>query len=371
MQRRVMHASANAGIAQHLHHRRATALQTRGRQQHLKHMPVGDRTQRVDLWRQLDAQGLETGRGRCRKIGLRQFGASPGHRIEMFQLAQTDRGIDVGQVEFTTGNLDVHAVQAAAHHALQAQPLDRFSLGGVVQHQAAAFGAGDVLVGLKAETDQIAETADALRVPMRVDRLRRILDDAQTMRLRDAIEPVHIDRQTGQVDRHDGLGARRDRGLDRCQVNIASLRINVDEHRLGTDGHDHIGCGDPGDGGGDDFVARADTGQAQSHLHRRRAIGEGAHRPAAEQRRQLRLEFGHFRSRSDPAGSQHKADIGNRLGVDVGLGEGQKGGQTHGSRQSVKFSCATLAGRRPGSAAYPPSASDPAFHRTATRRRPR
>ena len=75
--------------------------------------------------------------------------------------------------------------------------------------------------------------------------------------LRDGVEPVHVDRQAGQVDRHDAPCVR---GVIACfqlvEIDVARDRIDVDEHRRRADFQDHVGGGDPGHRRGDDFVAR-------------------------------------------------------------------------------------------------------------------
>ncbi len=280
-------------------------------------------------------------------VGAGQRGTARGDRAEPRQLGQPDRGVDVGQVELAARHLDVHAIDAAADHALQPQPLGAQRLVLVVHHQAAAFDRRDVLVGLEAEADQVAETADAPAAPARVDRLRGVLDHAQAVLLGDRVETVHVDRQAGQIDRQDCAGAGRDRGLDRVEIEVAGARIDVDEDRARPDRDDHVGGGDPGDRGGNDLVAGTDAGDPQRDLHRRRAIGQRAHRPAVEQRRQRGLEGLHLRAGGDPARGQHFADRRDRVRVDVGPDEGQEGfGGSGGSGHR-----ANRQGRRRGSVA--------------------
>ncbi len=70
--------------------------------------------------------------------------------------------------------------------------------------------------------------------------------------------------------------------IHQFRAHRACARIDVDEHRPRADCQHHVGGGDPGDRRGDDFIAGADSGNAQRDLHGRGAIGEGAHRAAAE-----------------------------------------------------------------------------------------
>jgi len=75
--------------------------------------------------------------------------------------------------------------------------------------------------------------------------LRRIFDDAQIVFGGNRIQAIHVDRQARQVDRDDGLGARRDGGFQFVQINVACDRIDVGEYRRGAGFDDDIGGGYP------------------------------------------------------------------------------------------------------------------------------
>ena len=149
----------------------------------------------------------QLGAGFCLEIGpeqreilLGQGAAMGGHLFELGELAQPDGGHDVGHVEFAAEHVHIQSVDAVAGHALQTVFLGQQRFLGIIEHQAAAFAGGDVLVGLEAERDQIAEGADAAAAPARTDRLRRIFHDAQVMTsspgpmpaMRRAISMVHV-----------------------------------------------------------------------------------------------------------------------------------------------------------------------------------
>ena len=138
---------------------------------------------------------------------LRKRTTARGDGFQLRQLVQADRGGDIGQVEFAAQHIHVHAVKACACHALQAVFFREARFVFVVQHQAAAFGGGEVLVGLKTEGDEIAETADVLAFPQGTDGLRRIFHHAQVVAFGDVIQSVPVHRQPGQIDRDDGLGS--------------------------------------------------------------------------------------------------------------------------------------------------------------------
>ncbi len=119
--------------------------------------------------------------------------------------------------------------------------------------------------------------------------------------------------------------ARRDRGLELVQVDVAGDRVDVGKHRRGADFDDDVGGGDPGDRRRDHLVTGTDAGDAQRDFHGAGAGIEGAHRAAAKIGRQLRLEGLHLRPAGDPAGTQHVGDGGDGRLVDGRFGEGQEG----------------------------------------------
>ncbi len=123
------------------------------------------------------------------------------------------------RLDLPPGDVDIHAVRRrsaprpAGAAARTARP--RRCVG---QHQAAALGGGDVLVGMEAEGHQVAERADA---PCRASVAPKACAASSITRrpwlLGDRVEAVAVHRQAGEVHRHDGAGARRDRGLERSR----------------------------------------------------------------------------------------------------------------------------------------------------------
>src|SRR5207244_3610917 len=115
------------------------------------------------------------------EIAPRERAPALGKRLQVRQLAESDARGDVGEVELAPRYLDFHAVLAAAHHTLQAQRFAERHQPLVRQHQRAAFGAGDVLVRVEAERDEVAEAADRLSAPARAEGLGGILDHPQML----------------------------------------------------------------------------------------------------------------------------------------------------------------------------------------------
>ena len=56
-----------------------------------------------------------------------------------------------------------------------------------------------------------------------------VLDDDQSVPLRDVHDRVHLARDPGVVDRDDGLRARSDRRLDQPLIDVEGIGSDVDE----------------------------------------------------------------------------------------------------------------------------------------------
>ena len=177
---------------------------------------------------------------------------------------------------------------------------------------------------MEAERHQVAKTADAAAVPVGAAGLGRVLDHTQTVAVGDLVQAVAIDRQTGQIDRQQRAGARGDRRFQLVQVDIATCRIDVDEHRRRANSENHVGGRHPAQGRGDDFVPRPDAGDAQGDFQRG---GGGTHHPnrtAADIVRQRGFEFARLRPGGEPARTQDFGHGGDGFLVQGGAGKRQK-----------------------------------------------
>src|SRR5207247_6534333 len=243
--------------------------------------------------------------------------------LQMGKLPETEARGDVGKVEFAAGDIDLHAVLAEARHALQAKFFAQGNEALLRQNQGTALGRGDVLVGMKAEGDEVAERAQGAYAPARAERLGGVFDDPEGFPAGDRIQAVAIDRQPGEIDGDQRAGRRRERRFDLLQVDVPGARIDIDEHRARADLEHDIGGGDPGKGRGNYLVPGADARQPQADLERGRAGGKAAHGAPAAQPRQRRLERLHLRPGGDPAGAQDLGHAGDRFLVDRRAGERQ------------------------------------------------
>ncbi len=83
----------------------------------------------------------------------------------------------------------------------------------------------------------------------------------------DAVPVGHVPDQVGDQDRP---GARADHRLDRVDVDVVGVGLDVDEHRDETGAHDRREVGGERDGGGDDLVTRLQPEQLDREIQRRR-----------------------------------------------------------------------------------------------------
>src|SRR6516225_3633422 len=91
------------------------------------------------------------------------------------------------------------------------------------------------------------------------DGTSRVLNHRQVVLPGDSQNRGQITRQADLVNRHDGLGPRRDGGLDQGRVHVVSPRIDVDKDRGSAAVNDDVGRGDKRVADSNDFVARTDV----------------------------------------------------------------------------------------------------------------
>ena len=227
--------------------------------------------------------------------------AALGEFVQALHLSEADPCGDVGEVRLSAEHVDIHAVFAGSNHALQTQLFAGQGVLGIGQHDCTAFGRGDVLVGVKTECDQIAEGADPLAFPEAAQCLRRILEHPQPVLCGDRVQPVHVHRQPGEVDRNDRSRCRRDRRFHEVQVDVAGCRIDIHEHRPRAHRERDVRGSYPGQRRRDHLVSRADIRHSQADFKRGGRRTEDPHCASAAVTRQLGFEGFGLRSGGDPA----------------------------------------------------------------------
>ena len=102
----------------------------------------------------------------------------------------------------------------------------------------------------------------------RAETLRSVLDDRQVVLAGNRVDRVDVGALAVQRDRHDRLGARRDRRFEQRRIHVVRARIDVDEDRPGADQRDHLGGREERERHRDDFVARPDIERHQRDQQR-------------------------------------------------------------------------------------------------------
>ena len=153
----------------------------------------------------------------------------------------------------------------------------------VVGDEDAALPARQVLARLEREAARVRDGAHRLALVRRAVGLRRVLDDDEVVLPGDLQHLVEIAGVAVDVDGHEGPRARGEGRLDGAHVDVAVLRVDVDEHGDGADLHHREGGRHERVGGDDDFVALAHAQRRQRHREGARpAVGELGVRGAGE-----------------------------------------------------------------------------------------
>jgi Fe-S-cluster containining protein len=275
--------------------------------------------------------------------------------LRALQLVDAHRGGDVGQVVLEARRHDLvvparhlggEAVEGVAVDAVQAHHLHPCRQGRVAGHGHAAFARGDGLVGVEAEHRHVAvQRADQPAAVRGRQRVGGVLDHLQAVAAGDGAHGVHVHGQAGVVHREDGLGARRDRGLDGGGVDVQRRRVDVHQPHVRAQVAHDLGGGGEGVRGRDDLVAGADAEgfERQVQPGRGRVDRDGLDARRAEEGGEVLLEAARLRAGGDPAGFQGVDDLGDFLVADLGQGEreegqcgsGGSGGVGHGERSGA------------------------------------
>ena len=133
------------------------------------------------------------------------------------------------------------------------QPLGQLPIIG--RDKAAVPQGVQVLQGMGGETPGLAKSAAGLAMIGRADRLGRVLDDHQAVLLSQSAKGVHLAQASGQVDRHDRLGAGGDGPRNGLRIDVL-VRPHIGEDRCRPHMDDGGGRSDEGVGRRDHLIAR-------------------------------------------------------------------------------------------------------------------
>ncbi len=148
------------------------------------------------------------------------------------------------------------------------------------------------------------------------ERVRCILDQLDSVAVRDREQLVERGGMAGEVDRSDGSRARADRRLDLRRIDTERPWIDVDEAGARAERDDHVCSRAERERRGHDFVARADADRGIGAMQRRRSARDDDRVLCAPGFRQLALEELHFRTRREMIGTKDADDGGDVVIVD-------------------------------------------------------
>jgi hypothetical protein len=230
--------------------------------------------------------------------------------LELVELAQSDRRVNVGEVRLEARDADVvERAVPAAHEPVLA---DRVGEAVVVRRDHSPFAGGDVLRRVEREARGVRDRANLAAAVLGLDGVGRVLDDRDPGRQ----ERVEIRGLTGEVDGHDRLRARRDR-LDReRRVDVEVLVAHVDEDGPRAEMDGDVAGGRPRDRRRDDLVAGTDAEPREREVQRGGARCERDAVLCARQLRDSLLELCRPGAAREPAALQRLGDSGDLLRPD-------------------------------------------------------
>ncbi len=254
--------------------------------------------------------------GERRVVARRDRLATGGIALELVELAEPDRGRQIGQPEVVAERL----VVVALTHALVAIEPEPVGQAVVVGRDQAAFAGRHVLRAVQAER-AVSEAPHPPTTEGRPVGLAGILDDRQAVALGDGGDRRHVGRQAEQVDRADGPRSGRDRGLDPARVDQVRVAFDVDEDRR------RAGRQDRADGrvermaDRDDLVARPEAEALEDAHQRHGPVADRDRVLDADERGEPLLELGDAAPAGEHPALQHLGDGGDLLGADVRPGD--------------------------------------------------
>jgi hypothetical protein len=149
----------------------------------------------------------------------------------------------------------------------------------------------------------------------------------QAAALGEGVKDGHVGRQAPIVDRHEGLGARRDGRLDCSGIDVEGGGVDVDQLHIRAKVAHHLGGGGEGVGGGDDFIAGPDAQglQGQVQTRRGRVHGHAMQVGIAQEVGEGQLEPPCLGAGGDPATAQGFHHFGDLILTDIRQGKGHEG----------------------------------------------
>jgi hypothetical protein len=202
--------------------------------------------------------------------------------------------------------------------AVHAQPPDAGREGCIVGGQKAAVaGASQVFGWEETEAADRSQDTGAPFLIFGADRLAGVFDDRNAGRRGEPLDRFHFGALAEQVNGHNGLGPRRNRGGHRLRIEIEARRLDITKDGRRPQPVNRTGRGEEAIRAGDDFVARSDVechqGQQQRIGPRRTADRFAGVAIAGE----LEFQLGDFVAQNKSLFRENPADSSGDLRFDL------------------------------------------------------
>lgn len=235
-------------------------------------------------------------------VGVANLDALLNLPLETFQFGQHDRALN-GVHPAANADTGVDVPLALSMNPDLAARLGNRVVAG--EDRAAVTVAAERLAREETRASDVAQVATLASLVFGAKALGGVLDHDQLVAVGDRVDLVHVGRLAVEAHRHDGLGARGDGGLDLGGVDIAGVRLDIHEDRLGAEQHDDLGRRNEGKRGRDDLVTRLDPHRHQADQQGFGAAGHGDAVLGPGIGFELLLEFAHLRAHDVLAMLQH------------------------------------------------------------------
>ena len=167
----------------------------------------------------------------------------------------------------------------------------------VCSHHAAFTTGRQNLVLTERECRYVPERADGFSFVRRAMSLSTILDNLQAMLLGQFKNWVHVTGPSGEMNRDNGFGFRRDRRPNGFRRDVLAIAVYIHAKRTRAAHDSTTGGRDERPGSGYDFVSRSNPQRVERQFQRQRPIGYTDPVLRPNMTGKLRLELASFLSR--------------------------------------------------------------------------
>ena len=211
-----------------------------------------------------------------------QFPPFSVDRIQPFQLADTDRGRNVGQVVFEAGEHDfrlrgtalILPIKRIHSDTVELPCPDIGSQFFIIGQKQTTLAGSDIFDRMERKNRRTGR-ADMSALVVSTDSMGGIFHDGDISR--NLTDTVKVERSTGKVNRQDHSGSGSDFFRNGFRGGKQRFPIDIAKNRSRPGLHDHVGHGNPGHRGNDNLISGAELHHSGQQVHGggRRRKGDG------------------------------------------------------------------------------------------------